>query len=202
MKFALWKAPVLQCTSPAGQIVMLSAFYLGRRKYICFSSALAEAANISSLFHSALARLVLVMDVWCLLCFTFRAGGKPWLHRQLQQNSVHSSPVTLPPNLHLQTLSIPGWRYSSNHSEQVHNIHIGRCLPKGDWMLHLEAVFLFYLPSVASPFIFSKCYIPLPRKLIRLHDFSLQIIQYFSCLSSPWLLVYSCQQLELGIAWY
>uniref|UniRef100_A0A8C5TBD1 Epididymis-specific alpha-mannosidase n=1 Tax=Malurus cyaneus samueli TaxID=2593467 RepID=A0A8C5TBD1_9PASS len=31
----------------------------------------------------------------------------------------HDSSVTVPPNLHLQTLSIPGWRYSSNHAEQV-----------------------------------------------------------------------------------
>ncbi|XP_077033852.1 epididymis-specific alpha-mannosidase [Agelaius phoeniceus] len=52
-------------------------------------------------------------------------GDKPKLPRQLQQNSVHDLPVTLPPNLHLQTLSIPGWRYSSNHAEQVHSIHMG-----------------------------------------------------------------------------
>nr|XP_054488743.1 epididymis-specific alpha-mannosidase [Agelaius phoeniceus] len=52
-------------------------------------------------------------------------GDKPKLPRQLQQNSVHDLPVTLPPNLHLQTLSIPGWRYSSNHVEQVHSIHMG-----------------------------------------------------------------------------
>ncbi|XP_030803863.1 epididymis-specific alpha-mannosidase [Camarhynchus parvulus] len=52
-------------------------------------------------------------------------GDKPKLPRQLQQNSVNDLPVTLPPNLHLQTLSIPGWRYSSNHAEQVHSIHMG-----------------------------------------------------------------------------
>ncbi|NXF84810.1 MA2B2 mannosidase, partial [Eubucco bourcierii] len=61
-----------------------------------------------------------------VIMFGALPGDKPWLPRQLQQKSVHSSPVTLPPNLHLQTLSIPGWRYSSNHSEQVHNIHIGK----------------------------------------------------------------------------
>ncbi|XP_071600090.1 epididymis-specific alpha-mannosidase isoform X2 [Heliangelus exortis] len=46
--------------------------------------------------------------------------------RQLQQNPVHGSPVTFPPNLHLQTLSIPGWNYSSNHEEQVHSILMGK----------------------------------------------------------------------------
>ncbi|XP_057880979.1 epididymis-specific alpha-mannosidase [Melospiza georgiana] len=49
----------------------------------------------------------------------------PKLPRQLQENSVYDLPVTVPPNLHLQTLSIPGWRYSSNHAEQVHSIHMG-----------------------------------------------------------------------------
>ncbi|XP_030095069.2 epididymis-specific alpha-mannosidase [Serinus canaria] len=52
-------------------------------------------------------------------------GDKPKLPGQLQQNSVHDLPVTVPPNLHLQTLSIPGWRYSSNHAEQVKSIHMG-----------------------------------------------------------------------------
>ncbi|XP_041259004.1 epididymis-specific alpha-mannosidase [Onychostruthus taczanowskii] len=52
-------------------------------------------------------------------------GDKPKLPRQPQQNSVHDLPVTVPPNLHLQTLSIPGWRYSSNHTEQVRSIHMG-----------------------------------------------------------------------------
>uniref|UniRef100_A0A8B9SXJ0 Alpha-mannosidase n=1 Tax=Anas platyrhynchos TaxID=8839 RepID=A0A8B9SXJ0_ANAPL len=54
------------------------------------------------------------------------SGDKPELPRQLQQKSVHSSPVTVPPNLHVQTLSIPGWRYSSNHTEQVHSIRMGK----------------------------------------------------------------------------
>uniref|UniRef100_A0A8C8VKA8 Alpha-mannosidase n=1 Tax=Pelusios castaneus TaxID=367368 RepID=A0A8C8VKA8_9SAUR len=44
---------------------------------------------------------------------------------QGQLHSVQSDPVTLPDNLHLQTLSIPGWTYSSNHTEQLQNIHKG-----------------------------------------------------------------------------
>ncbi|XP_049637605.1 epididymis-specific alpha-mannosidase-like [Suncus etruscus] len=31
----------------------------------------------------------------------------------------HQQAVMLPPNLHLQTLSIPGWRYSSNHTDHL-----------------------------------------------------------------------------------
>uniref|UniRef100_A0A8C3FEM4 Alpha-mannosidase n=1 Tax=Chrysemys picta bellii TaxID=8478 RepID=A0A8C3FEM4_CHRPI len=48
---------------------------------------------------------------------------KPKLHREL--HSVQRDPVTLPANLHLQTLSIPGWTYSSNHTEQLQNIYRG-----------------------------------------------------------------------------
>ncbi|XP_021574148.1 epididymis-specific alpha-mannosidase [Carlito syrichta] len=34
--------------------------------------------------------------------------------------------VTLPPNLHLQVLSIPGWNYSSSHTEHVQNLQKGQ----------------------------------------------------------------------------
>ncbi|KAM5271302.1 epididymis-specific alpha-mannosidase [Ctenodactylus gundi] len=33
--------------------------------------------------------------------------------------------VTLPPHVHLQVLSIPGWRYSTNHSEHMHRVRKG-----------------------------------------------------------------------------
>ncbi|XP_069832515.1 epididymis-specific alpha-mannosidase [Dendropsophus ebraccatus] len=39
---------------------------------------------------------------------------------------VDEVPVTLPPNIHLQILSIPGWKYSSNHTEHMLNIHKGK----------------------------------------------------------------------------
>ncbi|XP_031444215.1 epididymis-specific alpha-mannosidase [Phasianus colchicus] len=54
------------------------------------------------------------------------SGDKPELPGQLQQRSAHSFSITVPPNLHLQTLSIPGWTYSSDHAEQVHTIHMGK----------------------------------------------------------------------------
>lgn len=61
-----------------------------------------------------------------VVMFGALSGDKPKLPRRLQQNSVHDSPVTVPPNLHLQTLSIPGWKYSSNHAEQVRSIRMGK----------------------------------------------------------------------------
>ncbi|CAI9601432.1 unnamed protein product [Staurois parvus] len=36
-----------------------------------------------------------------------------------------SVPIVLPPNIHLQILSVPGWRYSSNHTEHIHNFYKG-----------------------------------------------------------------------------
>ncbi|XP_039921041.1 epididymis-specific alpha-mannosidase [Hirundo rustica] len=60
-----------------------------------------------------------------VVMFGALSGEKPRLPRQLQQKSVHDLPVTVPPNLHVQTLSIPGWRYSSNHAEQVRSILMG-----------------------------------------------------------------------------
>lgn len=147
--------------------MLLSALYLRRpwsRKHsICFASVLEEKTKISLPFHSTVARLVCVMDVWCLLCFTLHGEDKPKLPRQLQQNSVHGSPVTVPPNLHLQTLSIPGWRYSSNHAEQVHNVRMGRCFQKGSWMLHLKKLaffsvyLLWLLEDSKCTTIYSKC---------------------------------------------
>ncbi|GAB1289596.1 Epididymis-specific alpha-mannosidase [Apodemus speciosus] len=34
-------------------------------------------------------------------------------------------PVTLPPNLHLQVLSIPGWKYSRSHAQHLKNLQRG-----------------------------------------------------------------------------
>ncbi|XP_053560133.1 epididymis-specific alpha-mannosidase [Bombina bombina] len=38
--------------------------------------------------------------------------------------------VTLPPNIHLQILSIPGWKYSSNHTEHIEKIYKGKVYEK------------------------------------------------------------------------
>ncbi|XP_025889947.1 epididymis-specific alpha-mannosidase [Nothoprocta perdicaria] len=64
-----------------------------------------------------------------VVMFGALAGGKAELNRRLQQSPVHRPPVTVPPNLHLQTLSIPGWKYSSNHSEQTRSVHTGKQKP-------------------------------------------------------------------------
>ncbi|XP_054995952.1 epididymis-specific alpha-mannosidase [Sorex araneus] len=38
----------------------------------------------------------------------------------------HRRPVTLPTALHLQLLSVPGWNYSSNHTDHLQNLKEGR----------------------------------------------------------------------------
>lgn len=40
--------------------------------------------------------------------------------------------VMLPPSLHLQTLSIPGWNYSSNHTEHLYNLQKGGAAVQGN----------------------------------------------------------------------
>ncbi|XP_029447387.1 epididymis-specific alpha-mannosidase isoform X2 [Rhinatrema bivittatum] len=54
--------------------------------------------------------------------------------RQKLQGRVHTVtnyPVTLPPNLHLQILSIPGWKYNSNHTKHMQRIHKATLKPAG-----------------------------------------------------------------------
>ncbi|XP_068611943.1 epididymis-specific alpha-mannosidase [Brachionichthys hirsutus] len=47
---------------------------------------------------------------------------RPWQRKEPRGSSPAQS-VVLPPNLHLLTLSIPGWNYSSDH--EVHLSHVG-----------------------------------------------------------------------------
>ncbi|XP_069600907.1 epididymis-specific alpha-mannosidase [Ranitomeya imitator] len=44
-------------------------------------------------------------------------------HRETENLMEADVPVTLPPNIHLQILSIPGWKYSSNHTEHMCTVH-------------------------------------------------------------------------------
>ncbi|XP_016806750.3 epididymis-specific alpha-mannosidase isoform X3 [Pan troglodytes] len=62
------------------------------------------------------------------------AGTAPKLPGPQQQEAV-----TLPPNLHLQILSIPGWRYSSNHTEHSQNLRKGH---RGEAQADLRRVLL------------------------------------------------------------
>ncbi|XP_063578653.1 epididymis-specific alpha-mannosidase isoform X3 [Pongo abelii] len=62
------------------------------------------------------------------------AGTAPKLPGPQQQEAV-----TLPPNLHLQILSIPGWHYSSNHTEHAQNLRKGN---RGEVQADLHRVLL------------------------------------------------------------
>ncbi|XP_037685271.1 epididymis-specific alpha-mannosidase isoform X2 [Choloepus didactylus] len=55
-----------------------------------------------------------------VVLFGWLAGISPKPPGPQQQDAV-----TLPPNLHLQTLSIPGWNYSSNHTQHVQALQKG-----------------------------------------------------------------------------
>ncbi|XP_037539598.1 epididymis-specific alpha-mannosidase [Nematolebias whitei] len=52
---------------------------------------------------------------------------KPCLEKEARRNSP-VSPVVLPPNLHLLSLSIPGWNYNSDHDSHLSHFHSGENL--------------------------------------------------------------------------
>ncbi|XP_047448214.1 epididymis-specific alpha-mannosidase [Mugil cephalus] len=52
---------------------------------------------------------------------------RTWQNKEPRSNSP-LRPVVLPPNLHLLSLSIPGWNYSSNHDVHLSHIHSGQDL--------------------------------------------------------------------------
>ncbi|KAM4051442.1 epididymis-specific alpha-mannosidase [Anomaloglossus baeobatrachus] len=45
------------------------------------------------------------------------------LKGKAEDQMVADAPVTLPPNIHLQILSVPGWKYSSDHTEHMRTVH-------------------------------------------------------------------------------
>ncbi|XP_067257020.1 epididymis-specific alpha-mannosidase [Chanodichthys erythropterus] len=49
---------------------------------------------------------------------------KPLIQRE-KFNGPSVQPVVLPQNLHMQTLSIPGWNYSPDHTQHIHNLSAG-----------------------------------------------------------------------------
>ncbi|XP_007496824.1 epididymis-specific alpha-mannosidase isoform X1 [Monodelphis domestica] len=51
--------------------------------------------------------------------------GQLSVNSQISPGYVQKDAPALPPNLHLQILSIPGWRYSSNHTEHLQNLQKG-----------------------------------------------------------------------------
>ncbi|XP_017291614.1 epididymis-specific alpha-mannosidase [Kryptolebias marmoratus] len=52
---------------------------------------------------------------------------KPWQEKEPGLSSP-VSPVVLPPNLHLLSLSVPGWNYSSAHDVHLSHVHSGKNL--------------------------------------------------------------------------
>ncbi|XP_039997402.1 epididymis-specific alpha-mannosidase isoform X2 [Xiphias gladius] len=52
---------------------------------------------------------------------------KPWQEKEHRESSPVRS-VVLPPNLHLFSLSIPGWNYSSNHDVHLSHVRSGKDL--------------------------------------------------------------------------
>ncbi|XP_004847379.1 epididymis-specific alpha-mannosidase isoform X2 [Heterocephalus glaber] len=54
-----------------------------------------------------------------------REGSPAWGPAPKPPTTWQQAAVTLPPNLHLQILSIPGWNYSSSHQEHMQGLRTG-----------------------------------------------------------------------------
>ncbi|XP_006877377.1 PREDICTED: epididymis-specific alpha-mannosidase, partial [Chrysochloris asiatica] len=75
-------------------------------------------------------------------------GTAPGPPGRWQQTSV-----TLPPNLHLQTLSLPGWTYKSNHTEHQQGLQAGR---RGETNLRRVLLRLHHLYEVGEDPVLSQ----------------------------------------------
>lgn len=63
-----------------------------------------------------------------LIFFLFYIFSEKPRKEHRKSSPVH--PVVLPPNLHLLTLSIPGWNFSSNHSVHLSYVNSGQLRDK------------------------------------------------------------------------
>ncbi|XP_075425842.1 epididymis-specific alpha-mannosidase isoform X2 [Ascaphus truei] len=69
-------------------------------------------------------RIGMALEHRPLVMFSQSTGGEP--ARKENLDGIPDIPITLPPNVHLQILSIPGWKYVSNHTEHLQQIHKGK----------------------------------------------------------------------------
>ncbi|XP_051894984.1 epididymis-specific alpha-mannosidase isoform X2 [Pristis pectinata] len=80
---------------------------------------LGSKATTSSLYQSGLA-----LEFRPVVVFGSASGNAAQSIKSLGDNAANS--FSLPSNLHLLTLSVPGWQYNSNHNEHLQNIVRGK----------------------------------------------------------------------------
>ncbi|XP_078066417.1 epididymis-specific alpha-mannosidase [Mustelus asterias] len=78
---------------------------------------LGSASTTSSLYQSGMA-----LEFRPVVMYGPVSGKEADVPSHNSQSNSSESSVFLPPNLHLLTLCLPGWRYNSNHTEHVQNI--------------------------------------------------------------------------------
>uniref|UniRef100_A0A8C8ZV26 Alpha-mannosidase n=1 Tax=Prolemur simus TaxID=1328070 RepID=A0A8C8ZV26_PROSS len=120
--------------------------------------------NDTSVVHPV---LWLLLGPWSVTTALRQRSGLALQHRPVvlfgelagtapnRPGSQKQEAVTLPPNLHLQILSIPGWNYSSNHTEHVQNLQKGH-RGKAQADLHRVLLRLHHLYEVGEDPVLSQ----------------------------------------------
>ncbi|GCB72407.1 hypothetical protein scyTo_0001980 [Scyliorhinus torazame] len=83
------------------------------------------------------------------------SGKETYVPSHNPQSNSSAGSIFLPPNLHLLTLCLPGWRYNSNHSEHVQNIVRGEC-KQSDPDFHRVLLRIMHLYEVGEDPVLSQ----------------------------------------------
>ncbi|XP_069782064.1 epididymis-specific alpha-mannosidase isoform X2 [Narcine bancroftii] len=82
---------------------------------------LGSKSTTSSLHQSGMA-----LEFRPVVVFGSASGNGSQLQSKKSHSATAANSFSLPSNLHLLTLSVPGWQYSSNHNEHMQNILRGQ----------------------------------------------------------------------------
>ncbi|XP_067850428.1 epididymis-specific alpha-mannosidase isoform X1 [Heptranchias perlo] len=82
---------------------------------------LGSKSTTSSLYQSGMA-----LEFRPIVVYGSVSGSEALIPSYNSHDDAAANSIFLPPNLHLLTLCLPGWRYNSNHTEHVQNIIRGK----------------------------------------------------------------------------
>ncbi|XP_078394553.1 epididymis-specific alpha-mannosidase isoform X1 [Cetorhinus maximus] len=111
---------------------------------------LGSKSTTSSLYQSGMA-----LEFRPIVMYGPASGKEALVPSHSSQSNSSTSSTFLPPNLHLLTLCLPGWRYNSNHTEHVQNIVRGKSKPS-DPDFHRVLLRIMHLYEVGEDPVMSQ----------------------------------------------